>query len=260
MAITAWRSAFAALALGLFFREKILKTNRKTWLAAAVHAATMLLFVTSIKLTTAANAIFLQFTAPIYVLLAEPFLFRTKMKRLDALAVAACLGGMSLFFIDGGGEKTSLPNAFLGNLLALASGLTLAAFMLFQRLNDDEAANFSTIFWSNFLVVAGSFALGAAPSIFWPSENDLWRLAFLGIFQIALATALFVWGLRRTLAIEASLLAFVEPILNPVWVWLGFGERPSNWALLGGAVIVAALFLRAYFSGKPSKKAQKRSF
>lgn len=236
LTITAWRSAFALLVFALIFGKSVLETNRKMWLTSLFYAATLLSFVAANKMTTAANAIFLQFTAPIYILLLEPILFKIKLLRINVITACFCIAGMGLFFLDdfGGG-------GFWGNMLALFSGVCFAAFMLGQRANEPRT-HAAAIFWGNLILVAA-----AAPAAFQtglPDGMPFLMLAFLGIFQIGCAYALFTFGLKRTLAIEASLLAFVEPILNPIWVWLGYGERPGNWALVGGAVILATLLVK----------------
>ncbi len=206
------------------------------WLTSLFYAAMLLSFVAATKITTSANAIFLQFTAPIYILLLEPILFKIKLLRINLITACFCILGMGLFFLDdfGGG-------GMFGNLLALFSGVGFAAFMLGQRLNEPRT-HAAAIFWGNFLVVLVSAP--AAIETGWPGGTHFMMLAFLGIFQIGCAYALFTFGLKRTLAIEASLLAFIEPILNPLWVWLGYGERPGNWALLGGVIIMATLLLK----------------
>ena len=236
LAITAWRSGFALLVFALIFGKSVLQTNGKMWLTSLFYAATLLSFVAATKITTSANAIFLQFTAPIYVLLLEPILFKIKLLRINFITVCFCIFGMCLFFLDdfGGGGLS-------GNLLALFSGVCFAGFMLGQRANEPRT-HAAAIFWGNALVV-----LASAPTALqtgWPGGQSFLMLAFLGIFQIGCAYALFTYGLKRTLAIEASLLAFVEPILNPVWVWLGYGEWPGNWAIVGGAVILTTLLIK----------------
>lgn len=247
--ITTYRSLFAMGVFALLFGKKVLKMNARMWLNSLFYAATLLCFVSATKMTTAANAIFLQFSFPIYVLLLEPKLFGLRLERVNLWTVFACLAGMALFFVDG--LVPSCRDGFQGNLLALFCGLTFAGFLLGQRLNDPDT-HLAAIFWGNFLVIlVSSGAFLEAP---WPGWPAFGMLAFLGIFQIGVAYALFSFGLKRTLAIEASLLSFIEPILNPVWVWLGYGERPSNWAMLGGLVILTALIFRTVFLERLAKK------
>ncbi len=234
--INCWRSLFAMLVFAVVFGKSVLKTNLGSWLTSIFYAAMLLSFVVATKLTTSANAIFLEFTAPVYVLLLEPILFKIKLLRVNVATVCLCIVGMGLFLLDGFGS-----GQITGNLMALLSGACFASFMLGQRLND-PAHHAAAIFWGNFIVVAASLPTAAESG--WPGWTNFSMLAFLGIFQIGGAYALFTYGLKRTLAIEASLLAFVEPILNPVWVWLGYGERPGKWAIVGGLVILTTLLLK----------------
>lgn len=238
LSITAWRSAYASLVFLVLFRSKVLAINRQMWINSVFYAVMLLAFVSATKLTTAANAIFLQFTAPAYVLVLEPLLFKLKLKRADVMVVIAALGSMCLFFL--GDFK---PGGLWGNLLGLLSGISLAVFVLGQRLNKEET-HFAAIFWGNLIVVAVSIPLCLGFDLpLWAGWADFWRLTILGIVQIGLAYAFFTYGLRRTLAIEASLLSFIEPILNPLWVWLGYGEIPDKWAIVGGVLIVCSLVI-----------------
>lgn len=243
LAITAWRSAFAGLAFLFIFRSNCFVFDLKMLRSSLFYALMLTCFVASNKLTTAANAIFLQFTGPIWILLLEPKIFGARLRSPDIWAVAACLAGMAFFFIDKA-LAASAPSPFLGNALAIVAGIGMAGFMLSQRLNERRTHQ-AAIFWGNVLVVAIAVSVGFRSGDWWPDGAEWGRLAFLGIFQIGCAYALFTYGLQRAMAIEASLLSFIEPILSPIWVWLSLGERPSNGAVLGGAIIVAALALRA---------------
>jgi len=231
-----YRSSIAALLFGVLFGSKLFKINWKTALAAIFYTALLICFVFATKLTTAANAIFLQYTAPIYVLLLEPLLFKLKLQRINIWTIIACLGGMLLFFI-GDFQIVSVG----GNVLGLLSGVCLAGFILTQRFNDPERQE-TAIFWGNIMV-----ALIGLP---WylesvaPTLPQWGMIAFLGFVQIGLGYLLFTYGLKRTLAVESALLAMLEPILNPVWVFIGYGERPANLAIIGGLIIIFALALR----------------
>lgn len=246
LAITAWRSAYASLVFFLLFRQKVWNTNRQMWYNSAFYAVMLLAFVSATKLTTAANAIFLQFTAPVYVLIMEPVLFKLKLRKADIWVVVAALLSMSLFFVG-----TFQPGGMLGNFLGLLSGLALAGFFLGQRLNPPKT-HFAAIFWGNLIVVLLSVPFCLATGLdLWSGWPDFWRLTFLGIVQIGIAYALFTYGLQRVLAIEASLVAFIEPVLNPLWVWIGYGEAPDKWALLGGTLIIISLILWTLVPRRP---------
>jgi drug/metabolite transporter, DME family len=182
----------------------------------------------------------LQYTAPVYVFLLEPWLFKFKLKPLNIITAVVCLLGMLLFFKGNfGGDSV------LGNFIGLFSGVLLAGMMLAQRFNRAEHYD-AGLFWGNLfiaLVCTPAFLKSSSP------EPLHWGLFFiLGAVQIGLGYLLFNYGLKRTLAVESVLLAMMEPILNPVWVFIGYGEYPGFWAILGGSIIMAALAVQVILS------------
>lgn len=231
-----YRSLFAAILFAAMFRRAIFNINGLTVLVSIMYAVLLITFVTATKLTTAANAIFLQYTAPIYVLLLEPVLFKTRLRRIDIIAIAVCVGGMFLFFFG----DLEVGHAG-GNWIALLSGLMLAGIILGQRFNAPERYE-AAIFWGNILVVIICFPAWQQSAT--PTVPEWGMLLFLGFVQIGVGYALFNYGLKRTTALESSLIAMLEPVLNPVWVFLGYGEAPAPLAIVGGAVIVAMLAVR----------------
>lgn len=242
MTILFYRSLLAAILFGVVYRREVLEVNRLSWAASGFYALLLISFVSAVKLTTAANAIFLQYTAPVYVLLLEPKLFGLKLQRINIFTIIACVLGMGLFFSDnlqGGGAW--------GNVIALASGVFLAGLLLTQRLND-RRHYIAAIFWGNILVALVGLPWFVAAPV--PTPPQALMLLFLGFVQIGVGYLLFTYGLKRTLAIESALIAMIEPILTPVWVWLGYNEQPSAWAILGGGIIVVALSIRTIVTGK----------
>ena len=203
------------------------------------------------KLTTAANAIFLQYTAPIYVLLLEPLFYKEKFRGRDFITVTACLAGMSLFFV---GQLR--PEDVTGNLLALASGVCFACFFLLLRHSKARQVNraVSTIY-GNLLVVlicAPAF-FGAVKRGFGP--GDLAAVAYLGIVQIGFAYLFFTSAMARGVrSLDAGIIGYVEPVLNPVWVFLFIGERPSGWAIVGGTIIIASVIAHMLFEARRKQK------
>lgn len=236
MQLSFFRCLIAATVFALLFRKKLLVVNGFTFINAAFYAIVLTTFVIATKTTTAANAIFLQSTAPIYVLIFEPIINKTKQERINVITIAVCFIGMIFFFL---GEIS--PGHLEGNLIALISGVMFAAFFLGMRKNGNEYQQ-SSIFYGNILVSLLSipFILDLKPLSF----NDIWMVTFLGVFQIAFAYAFFSYGLKRILAVEASIISMFEPVLNPVWVLIGYGEKPSYWAVVGGAIIITAIFAR----------------
>ncbi|KYF57580.1 hypothetical protein BE08_25295, partial [Sorangium cellulosum] len=192
--------------------------------------AVMVLFVLATKLTTAANAIFLQSTAPVYVLLLSPWLLGERPSRGEKLAAPVFIVGLGLFFLD-----QLSAGQLVGNALALLSGLAFALCVMGFRAAPDD--NPVVLVWGNVLACLGALpmALGGAAR---PGPLDLALLVFLGAVQIGLSYVLFSRGMRHTPAVEASLLVLVEPVLNPIWALLLVGERPGPWSIAGGAVIL----------------------
>jgi len=204
---------------------------------AASYAGVLVFFVAATKLTTAANAIFLQFSAPIYLVFLEPWVTGRAVQRRDLAAVVLCLGAMTLFFVGRLGAGT-----LLGNLLGVATGLCLALFSLslkVQRERRPDSDPIAAIILGNLLVaaLAAPFAL---PGLH-PTLLQTGILLYLGIFQIGLGFLLFNAGMRHLTATAAVVTGTLEAVLNPLWVFLGLGERPSAWALLGGLLILATI-------------------
>lgn len=238
MQISFFRGVFAALVFFIMFKKEIFYANVFTFINAAFYSAILILFVIATKTTTAANAIFLQYTAPIYVLIFEPLINKTKYEKINIITIVVCFLGMTLFFMG----RIS-PGYQEGNIIALLSGVAYAAFLLGMRKNKKEY-QFSSIFYGNIMV-----AVICLPSIF-SIENitlkNMMMVSYLGIFQIGIAYAIFSYGLKKVYAIEASLISMIEPVLNPVWVFFGYGEVPSITAIIGGIIILAAIAVRTF--------------
>jgi len=248
MQISFFRCAFASLTFFAVFRTQIFKANVFTIINSLFYASVLILYVLAMKATTAANAIFLQSTAPIYVLIFEPLLIKTKYEKINIISVAAVFMGMILFFTG----KIS-PEHFEGNIFALLSGVFFAALFLGLKKNKPEY-QFSSIFYGNVIValVCIPFLSGITNVNF----SNLWMVAFLGIFQIGIAYIFFSRGLKRVNAIEASLISLIEPVLNPVWVFFGYGEVPSITAIIGGMIIISAISIRTFIMKSPTMKAR----
>ena len=232
------RSLLGAVTIAIVTRREGFGLNRVSALTSILYAALLILFVLATKLTTAANAIFLQYTAPVYVLILEPLFYKEKFRRRDFTTVAACVAGMSLFFVG-----KLRPEDVSGNLLALASGVCFALFFLLLRHSKAREVNrASSAIYGNLIVVlicAPAFFTAAGRGI---SGSDLARIAYLGIVQIGFAYLLFTLAMARGVrSLDAGIIGYVEPVLNPIWVFLFIGERPSGWAIVGGAIIIASV-------------------
>jgi drug/metabolite transporter (DMT)-like permease len=251
--IAGGRSVIAAAAIWALSPKLKLTWSRWQIIGAVAYAGTVLLFVIANRMTTAANAILLQYTAPIYVLLLGPWLLKERSRPLDWVAMAAVFGGMALFFVD-----DLKPGQMAGNLAAIGSGVAFA-FLAIALRHQRRASAIESVFLGNLLC-----AVVALPFATWPGPGALdWGiLAALGIVQLAIPYILYVRAIRRVTALEATLIPVIEPLLNPLWVLLLLGERPSPLALVGGAVVLLAVTMRALWQiGSPSQppsEAQQR--
>jgi drug/metabolite transporter, DME family len=244
------RSLLAAITVAVLTRREGFRLGFVTLAASVLYAALLLLFVVANKLTTAANAIFLQYTAPVYVLLLEPLMFRERFRWQDLFVVAACVAGMSLFFV---GQLR--PQDLNGNFAALASGLCFALFMLLLRHQRGGRVNrASSVIYGNViicLITLPSF-VKVAGSL---TPKDVLIITYLGVVQIGLAYTLFTLGIARGVrSLDAGVAGYIEPMLNPVWVFLFLGERPSEWATLGGCVIIVAVLAHTAALARSLKK------
>jgi drug/metabolite transporter (DMT)-like permease len=248
MQISFFRCAFASLTFFAVFRTQIFKANVFTLINSLFYASVLILYVLAMKATTAANAIFLQSTAPIYVLIFEPLLIKTKYEKINIISVATVFIGMVMFFIG----KISSEH-LEGNIFALLSGVFFAALFLGLKKNKPEY-QFSSIFYGN--VIVALVCIPFLSGITSVNLSNLWMVAFLGIFQIGFAYIFFSRGLKRVNAIEASLISLIEPVLNPVWVFLGYGEVPSLTAIIGGIIIISAISVRTFILEAPIMRAR----
>ena len=235
--VTFFRSLLAAITVLLITRRNGLRINGFGIIASLIYAILLFLFVWATKHTTAANAIFLQYTAPIYILILAPFVIGEKFHLRDLATVVFCIAGMSLFFV---GDLTI--GDYQGNIAALGSGIFLGLYiMLLKHPRVVGMNSVITVIYGNFLLALLTLPSGIAA---FPTATirDYAAVAFLGIFQIGISYILFIKGVTGgTRPLDASIIGFIEPLLNPVWVFLFVGERPSNWALLGGAIIIATV-------------------
>ena len=246
LTVTFYRSLIASIALLLLYRGKL--WSRRQWrfsptfaVALISYAACLTTFVTATKWTTAANAIFIQYAGVIWVMLFAPMVVGEVLRRIDVIAIIAALSGMALFFV-GHFEMRGMA----GNGMAVLSGIFFAALLLAMR--REHASSEAAITFGNLLTAA--VLLPFVVSTLRVSFRSFAILLFLGVFQIALAYVLFVKGLAHVAAVEASLTGMIEPIANPLWVFLIVGERPSNFALAGGAIVLAAIGWHTVSSGR----------
>jgi drug/metabolite transporter (DMT)-like permease len=220
------------------FRQKLNIKNVQFWGGGIAYSSTMLLFCTANKLTTSANAILLQYSAPIWAALLGWMLAKEKPSGKNWVSLAMVMSGLVLFFKDGYDQAGS---SFAGNAIALASGICFGVNSVFMRFQKDGDPADSMIL-AHILTAAASVPFFfAAPPAFNP--GNIAAILFMGIVQIGMASLLFAYGIKRIPAVKAMLTAVAEPVLNPVWVLLVTGERPALSALLGGVIIIAAVLV-----------------
>ena len=236
LAVACGRAVIATLFYLAVLRPDLRKARFTTALA---YAGCVVTFVTATKLTTAANAIFLQYTGPAYVLLLSPFVLGEAFRPVDAVCVALSLAGMSLFFVD----KLE-AGQLAGNLLATLSGVFFAFTVLLIRRDAKDGSGDAIPSTTLGNVLA---ALGTAPfagALLHVSTAGALVLVYLGVMQLGVSYWMFARGVRRVPAAEASLISMLEPVCNPLWVLIGTGERPGPWSIAGGAVVLGAVALR----------------
>jgi drug/metabolite transporter (DMT)-like permease len=306
--VTFYRSLLAGLTVAILTRKQGLRIDAFGILTSIIYATLLFLFVWATKMTTAANAIFLQYTAPIYILVLAPFVIGEKFRLRDLVTVVFCIGGMSLFFVG----KLEISD-YQGNIAALFSGVFLGLYIMLLKhpraLGNAESGTLSNaecgtrnaefasresgdisnasdpnhadsafrvphsalasvsppnpaiaVIYGNFLLAFLTIPSGitAAPIMV---PLDWFAVSFLGIIQIGIAYILFIRGVTTgTRPLDASIIGFIEPLLNPVWVFLFIGERPSRWAVLGGVIIIATVVTHtlAQYRGK-SRRFMRRS-
>lgn len=234
------RSLFAALALFTFARPR---RYRPTWHQLAIAMATwptLLTYVLAQTHTTTANAIFLQYTSPLWVFAFSPILLKEKPTKVDILAVPALLAGMALILHS----QLSLGFSRFGDVMGLLSGVGYATIIMLLRKWRDGSSVLG-LAWGN--VIVACIALPAACTggreIVMPNLSTMTQIIFLGVFQIGTAYFLFQWALRGITAAEASMLSLIEPVLCPLWAWLVVNDVPGPRSLMGGGVILVTLLL-----------------
>jgi drug/metabolite transporter (DMT)-like permease len=244
------RSGIAAVAVLLFVPAARRFRNPgefgRAMLVGVAYGATLVLFVLANRLTTAANAIFLQATAPLYILLLGPWLLKEPITARDWGVAALMAVGMACFLIERPASSVSAPDPATGNLLALLSSVTYCFLILGMRwIGRSGASPAAPVALGNIFAFVATLpmALPYGPHV----PTDWLVVGYLGVFQIALAYVLLASAIVVVPAYEASLLLLLEPVLNPVWAWLVQGERPGVWALSGAVVLLAAMVAKGFW-------------
>jgi drug/metabolite transporter (DMT)-like permease len=255
--ITCLRSGVAALAIWLMTREARRGWTARTVAVGIAYAATLTLFVLANRLTTAANTIYLQSTAPLYLALLAPWLLREPTRRQDLVFMAAVGLGLALVFLGVEPPAETAPDPLRGNLLALGSGffwaLTVCGLRWMGSAGGERGSAAVAVVGGNVIAFLAALAFALPFGSHTPSDWAL--IGYLGVFQIALAYVLVTRALTTMPALEASLILLIEPVLNPVWAWIFQGERPGIWALMGGGVILGATTIRVVLDARRGPEA-----
>ena len=222
--------------------------SRTQLLGAIGYAGCTVTFCIATKLTTAANAILLQYTAPIWIALFGAWFLGERANAADWWAIVFVLGGMALFFAD-----NLDVTAVLGNSIGALSGICFAGMTIALRKQKDGSAVESIILGNLLAFVVGLPWILRAPAL---SVNGWGALILLGVVQLGVSYWLYARAIKHVTALEAVLIPVIEPILNPVWVLLMIGERPSKLALIGGVIVLSAVTVRAAFSIRHSRQLQ----
>lgn len=249
LAIAGGRSGIAALVILAVLRRPRITWSKTQIGAAFLYAAMVTFFVAANKLTSAANAILLEYTAPIYVAILGAWLLKERATWLDWLTILFVLGGIALFFLD-----QLSPGMLWGNVLALLSGLAFAGFVLIMR-GQKDGSPMELAFLGNALtfLIGVPFMLGKGLN-----STGLAVLLILGVFQLGIPYILYSLAIKHVTALEAVLIPIIEPLLNPVWVFLAMGETPGRWAATGGIAVLGALAGRQILEARGTKSIVRR--
>jgi drug/metabolite transporter (DMT)-like permease len=237
IAIASGRSIIAALIMWAYVKKPKFTWSNIQIMGAVAYAFTVILFVIANKLTTAANTILLQYTGPIYVALFSYWFLKEKITSIDWITILTVILGMTLFFI----EKLS-PDGILGNFIAILAGIAFAWLALCLRKQKDGSPLESLILGNILTAIIGlPFIIDTGI----PSQQSMIALFVLGIFQLGIPYILYSKAVKYVSALDAVLIPILEPILNPLWVFLLLGESIGMWPMIGGAIIIVAITTRS---------------
>lgn len=250
VAIAGMRSAIAAVLLLIIIKKPKWSWSKPRVGSIIAYLSTVILFVMANKSTTAANAILLQYTAPVYIAILSKFFLNEKTEKMDWFFISIIICGMVLFFIDDIGGGT-----LKGNILAILSGVSFAFNVIFMRKQKDGSP-IEGIFWGNVFT-----AIIGIPFMFrsYPDARSWTGLLLLGVFQIGMSYFLYAKAIKNVTALEAVLIPVIEPILNPLWVFLFLGEIPGKWSLVGGVIVLMAVTGKALYTTIKTDRSRKIS-
>ncbi len=244
MAIAGCRSAIAAVVMMVYLKKFKFKVNKTMLLCACTYSTLVILFVFANKLTTSANAILLQFTSPIWVALISWAILKERISRTDGITIVFVSLGMILFFIDD--LETS---HLIGNLLAILSGIVMAAMILLFKHQKGNSLVEITLLGNIITAIVGiPFYFLSSPGV-----SSIVPLLMLGVFQLGISYLLYVLAIPNVTAIDAVLIPVLEPLLNPLWVFIFVKETPTFFSFLGGGVVLLSVTIRGIVMSKKIK-------
>jgi len=244
LAISGMRSIIASLVILVALGKPKFTWSFSQIASALAYTITVILFVSANKMTTAANAILLQSTAPIYVALLSAWILKEEVRLLDWITIVTVFGGMALFFFENLDSR-----GMVGNIMAVASGVTFALFNVFMRLQKDGSPMESVLLGNILTAVVGiPFLIGSLPSL-----SGWVNLIILGVAQLGLSYVFYSEAIKHSTALEAVLILMIEPILSPLWVFLFMGEVPGRLPMIGGAIVIGAITIRFIARGISGK-------
>ena len=241
MAIAGSRSAIAALVMMVYLKKFKFKINKSMLICACSYSLLVILFVSANKLTTSANAILLQFTSPVWVALLSRAILKQKISRIDGITIIFVILGMIMFFID------ELEMSYLlGNILAILSGIVMAGMiLLFQQQKENSLVEITLLGNVITAIVGIPFYFISSPGM-----ESILPLFILGVFQLGIPYLLYVLAIPNVTAIDAVLIPVLEPLLNPLWVFIFAKESPTFFSLLGGGLVLLSVTVRGIIMSK----------
>lgn len=258
--VASFRSVLAAAALYLLLPNARKGFKLSYFAPALAYAGMLITFVSATKLTTSANAIFLQSTAPLYLVFLGPLILKERARRADWLTLLILGAGLSLFFLGDEAPLQTAPHPFAGNLIGALSGVMWAFVVVSMRWlgtrSADPQAGMKVVILGNLLAFAACLPL--ALPVTGSTPTDWAILAYLGPIQVGLAYVLMTKGLQQVPALESSMILLVEPAINPIWTGLVLREVPAPLAILGGALILGGTLLRMAVGSRRGRPAPAR--
>ena len=246
-AIAGYRSLISGIVVFIYLKGRVRKPTKQVILGMLAYASMLILYVTATKITTAANAILLQYTAPIWLILISFFVMKAPIHKIDILSVMTVFAGISIFFTSNIGL-----GQMAGNFLAILSGISLALVVLCLK-HSDVNAEMQIIFWGNILTFF--ICLPFSTNIY-VSIEAVGSILFLGVFQLGISYILYASAVKYVSAVDAVLIPIIEPLFNPIWVMIFASEVPSIQAVIGGVIVVMSIASRNIMLTRAQKRKQ----